>query len=292
MSDTIKSDEQVMDLDELRELAGAAKKIDFAAVFAEAGAKFDAEKAAREVRSEADVRNDIFNYTRALIDANLQDNDEAFKKLAHTVGTVLIDNETYLHISMDGTEYEDAECFVSEKDGKVYKFDENFCRLEVADPFIVEQALILVAQYRAGEEGCDRRRTKLVEEAANGNEMLHKVLRASIDFNNGFLQKPSQKEGIDFYPVGRNASHEFYLGVKDGKLFSLSSGEDSYIQYQPGDPEYTSREMLIERGYFNDDDLKDEETVCMMVEQYNLHPVYGEHIREVNPDAPGYLGHY
>ena len=34
-----------------------------------------------------------------------------------------------------------------------------------------------------------------------------------------------QREGIKFFIVGRNASHDFFIGTKDGKRFILSFGE-------------------------------------------------------------------
>jgi len=37
---------------------------------------------------------------------------------------------------------------------------------------------------------------------------------------------PIEKHGILFYPVGQNASHDFYAGVDpDGQLYSRSCGE-------------------------------------------------------------------
>lgn len=39
------------------------------------------------------------------------------------------------------------------------------------------------------------------------------------------LPRPIIKNGIPFYWVGHNASHEFYLGVQDGKIYHYSVGE-------------------------------------------------------------------
>lgn len=39
---------------------------------------------------------------------------------------------------------------------------------------------------------------------------------------------PYLHEGIEFYSVGANASHSFYLGVKDGKLYKRSLCYDWY----------------------------------------------------------------
>jgi hypothetical protein len=38
---------------------------------------------------------------------------------------------------------------------------------------------------------------------------------------------PSVHDGVEFFMVGHNASHQFYLGTKDGKLYHGACGEDS-----------------------------------------------------------------
>lgn len=44
--------------------------------------------------------------------------------------------------------------------------------------------------------------------------------------------------GIDFYMVGHNSSHEFYLGLDDsGNYWARSFGEVSY-NYEDDEPEY------------------------------------------------------
>jgi len=40
---------------------------------------------------------------------------------------------------------------------------------------------------------------------------------------------PHLHQGIEFYHVGGNASHEFSLGVKDGKLWKRSQSYDCWV---------------------------------------------------------------
>ncbi len=46
-----------------------------------------------------------------------------------------------------------------------------------------------------------------------------------MEYNHGRIE-PYPVEGIVFYQVGRNASHEFYAGAKDGRRYTFTSGED------------------------------------------------------------------
>jgi len=68
-------------------------------------------------------------------------------------------------------------------------------------------------------------RDKVVEILSENNELLAKVLRIHMEYNNGSVcTDPIVEQGIKFYIVGHNASHEFYLGVKDGKVYRMSYG--------------------------------------------------------------------
>jgi hypothetical protein len=42
--------------------------------------------------------------------------------------------------------------------------------------------------------------------------------------------KPHEVDGIPFYCVGHNASHEFYAGTKDGKRYRYSVGESCEVE--------------------------------------------------------------
>ena len=132
----------------------------------------------------------------------------------------------------------------------------------------------------------------MVDANLNADRLMQSVLRMSREFNDGYLCAPCQKEGIDFYPVGRNASHEFYLGVKDGRMYRMAIGEDSYETYKPEDACYVGKDELFELGFISTEDLLDDEGVAAIVADYNTYPVYKQTITEVNPGEIMYLGHY
>lgn len=96
-------------------------------------------------------------------------------------------------------------------------------------------------------------RDKVSEMLSGNNPVLAEILRMHLEYNNGRMRHPLTKDGIDFYEVGHNATHHFYLGIKDGKAYKLST----YYDYDPETHEDISE----------------------------------EHIREVTGDW-GYIGHY
>ena len=53
-----------------------------------------------------------------------------------------------------------------------------------------------------------------------------RILRATVDCWNGTLYEPNVKDGIPFWMVGENASHQFSIGYKDGQFYKSSIGED------------------------------------------------------------------
>jgi len=57
------------------------------------------------------------------------------------------------------------------------------------------------------------------------DELLARVIRLAQE-HDGDEPTPIVRDGIEFYRVGHNASHEFYLGVKDGVLYDCAVGED------------------------------------------------------------------
>lgn len=77
---------------------------------------------------------------------------------------------------------------------------------------------------RANEEITNARKV-YAKELAKGDSILEDILLWHMDFTNGRVEVPSDEKGIKFYQVGRNASHAFYAGTKDGKKYSLAIGE-------------------------------------------------------------------
>lgn len=69
-------------------------------------------------------------------------------------------------------------------------------------------------------------RCALAAERAHGDELLAIAIRTHLEYTGGRLDAPEVVDGIAFYAVGRNASHEFAIGTKDGKCYVRSSGEE------------------------------------------------------------------
>jgi len=79
------------------------------------------------------------------------------------------------------------------------------------------------------------------------------------EFNGGArADKPRILNGISFWCVGRNASHEFYAGVGvDGKLYQRSFGEklpdeDVEVDWNDFVPDYEERVEVVAdfNGYY------------------------------------------
>lgn len=78
-----------------------------------------------------------------------------------------------------------------------------------------------------------------------GEDIMEAILKRHKEYNGGNID-PFEEEGIVFYSVGQNASHDWCLGMKDGKIYSRSYGEDNYRTLQVGEAGYISREEFIE----------------------------------------------
>lgn len=120
-------------------------------------------------------------------------------------------------------EFEDQYYYVSGA-GEVF-IENNLVMSKVEDPCVVLEVLKLVEEDKTITEARDR----MAELLSKGDEKLTAILRWHTEFNSGHIDTcPTVKAGIAFYQVGRNASHEFYLGVKDGKVYGCSVGEGCY----------------------------------------------------------------
>jgi hypothetical protein len=108
------------------------------------------------------------------------------------------------------------------------------------------------------------------------------------------LEEPRIHEGVAFYQVGRNSSHEFYKGVKDGKRYRGSCG-DTYVG--PGDDcECISKAMEAfdkwkaeggEDNYYACAEASIIDSDCWL-NHYDV--VF--HSTELSPDSNyGYMGH-
>jgi len=84
-------------------------------------------------------------------------------------------------------------------------------------------------------------RWHIAKQAAGGNEILARILVMNIQYNSGEMDEPTLLDDpedpesyIEFWKVGRNATHGFYLGYKGGQRYRMSEywdwdGEESHL---------------------------------------------------------------
>ncbi|MFH1430355.1 MAG: hypothetical protein ABIG71_02405 [Candidatus Uhrbacteria bacterium] len=190
------------------------------------------------------------------------------------------------------------------EDGSVFVYDEerigDQCHIPVTDP----ELLATVARMRAEDEAIIDAREALVRERANGDEVLAEVLSRHVEYQNGRVdESPRVHDGVTFYIVGRNASHEFYAGAKDGRRFVMSYGDhamspDDFARLNAEAQRQVLRTIAFETF---DNDVAEpvlggsvEERALAMVERIRTHHgmiVYARRsVREV--EQWGYLGHH
>lgn len=123
-------------------------------------------------------------------------------------------------------------------------------------PEVVTDPAVLISIKAQIQEDIEIRaaRRVLATEKSQQDSKLKEVLLAHLEYTGGHVSSHIE-EGITFYQVGRNASHEFYLGVKDGKYYRLSCGEG---------------------GWNDEEDM----------------PTFEKHISELDSDNWGYVGHF
>ena len=91
-----------------------------------------------------------------------------------------------------------------------------------------------------------RERMELAHEQSKDNSDLANIIYWHLDFSNGKLSCHTH-EGVTFYQVGRNSSHQFYAGVDDnGQIWKLITGE-SYDD--EGEQETTMVKVYKDKGY-------------------------------------------
>ena len=116
-----------------------------------------------------------------------------------------------------------------------------------------------ILRMKKEDEAIASARTARVHELAQGDAILAEILGWHMEYNRGRISELTIKEGVTLYQVGRNASHDFYAGVKNGQRYHYSYAEGAPIV----DPETGE-----ERGYKMDESLREVE------------------------DFEGYYGHY
>lgn len=121
---------------------------------------------------------------------------------------------------VQGREYIMPDSSVPEKDkGRPYSLeDKGF----VADEDIIRE----VREQAEMDKNIKNARAEKAEAMSGGDPLLAEVIRSNIDYNNGEVGQPMVVNGIDFYQVSRNSSHEFFMGVMDGKRYTYSFAPD------------------------------------------------------------------
>ena len=166
-----------------------------------------------------------------------------------------------------------------------------------------------VKAIQAHGEKLKQDRVDEVYKAANalnqGNELLARVFIMHMGMQGDCSVHPNTVEinedvklaegltglpkSMQFYLVGQNASHQFSLGVHDGKLYKYSCGEGRTFYMDDEGKKYTSSDIDWETvddeiGYCRSKDGKQVREE-MTIDQYISGP-YGE------SDGIGYMGHY
>lgn len=104
---------------------------------------------------------------------------------------------------------------------------------------------------------------------SGGDENIMRILKENVNYHKGSLSEPRVKDGIPFWTLGHNSSHQFSIGCKDGQFYKYSIGEY-------GCPKCDGEGC----------DYSDESENCMNGIEYR------EHITKIDGDDWGYCGHY
>ena len=97
--------------------------------------------------------------------------------------------------------------------------------IPVSDQSIIVRVLALQAEDTAIDAARDAEALALAERLHEGNPEAAQLLRAHLEFEDSLEVCPHEHEGVIFYQVGHNASHQFFFGMKDGQCYQYSSGD-------------------------------------------------------------------
>lgn len=109
---------------------------------------------------------------------------------------------------------------------------------EANGEFVTDENVINEIQKQAElDKSIEAARNEKAKEMSGGDEILEDILRTNIDYNRGRIDNPMQVKGVDFYCVGHNSSHVFFMGTNGGRKYTLT--------YEPG-------EESAENGHFKE----------------------------------------
>ena len=95
-------------------------------------------------------------------------------------------------------------------------------------PVTDENTVLVIRGLRDEDRNTLAARRFFAQQAGGKNEILSFILRSHMAFNDGAPEDPVIRNEISFYKVGRNSTHTFYMGTKDGKRYRLSMYFDYY----------------------------------------------------------------
>ena len=96
------------------------------------------------------------------------------------------------------------------------------------------QRLTEARQLRKKDTAIHAARKRLAHEAAGDRgPILERILLIAIERNHGTLPElyPT-KQGVDLYHVGENASHFFYAGTKDGRVYQYAECPSDLVLFR------------------------------------------------------------
>lgn len=158
---------------------------------------------------------------------------------------------TIYTIREQGSTWKDPSMSVIRWDNGKYSYNYEYDTFVQLDPIVIAQLDCADLNHKNLIDSFQ----KAAHERANGDEVLEAIIAVAMEYRNSTEVQPSIKDGIEFFGVGHNASHAFYLGRKDGETYKRSY----YCDYDP------------ETGECFEED----------------------HIRKLAPgEREGYIGHY
>ncbi|MBT5503780.1 hypothetical protein HOK15_06220 [Candidatus Falkowbacteria bacterium] len=95
----------------------------------------------------------------------------------------------------------------------------------VTDQAIIDQMKAMYADDQIVDAKRDATAKDFAEKLHGGDERAESMIRMHLEFEDSLEPYSMEREGGMFYQVGRNASHQFYFGMKEGQAYRYACGE-------------------------------------------------------------------
>jgi hypothetical protein len=112
----------------------------------------------------------------------------------------------------------DGRTFILTNERRPRVYDETERRMVSADEDLYQRVLDMEQQ----DYDVMKARDEYAVHLAHGDEILASVYRCALEYGNGQIEEPETHDGVTLFKVGRNASHMFFLGAKDGKMYKAA----------------------------------------------------------------------